>query len=164
MIRESDAGNFVELNSKLNHETRFMMLEPGERNTDAEEQKIQIQQLIASGNSMIFVAEEESNEELVGYIGVFGGRFIRITHCAHIVMGILKKFRGQGLGKALMQTAEEWAKDVGLKRLELSVMTDNETAIALYTRMGYEVEGLKRHSLRIDNKFADEYYMSKLID
>jgi RimJ/RimL family protein N-acetyltransferase len=163
MIRESDAQSFTELNSNLDGETRFMMLEPGERNPDPDSQQTHITQLLSSGNSMIFVAEEELQKKLIGYIGLFGGRFKRISHSAHIVMGILEEYRGKGLGKALMQTAEEWAKDVGLKRLELSVITDNEPAIALYTKQGFEVEGFKKHSLIINSRFVDEYYMAKLL-
>ncbi|MCE1245410.1 MAG: GNAT family N-acetyltransferase [Firmicutes bacterium] len=164
MITESDAEKFLELSKKLDQETRFMMLEPGERNTTVEEQENQLRQLLTSGNSMIFVAEREETGELVGYIGLFGGRYIRISHCAHIVMGILENYRGQGLGKAFMQTAEQWARDTGIRRLELSVVTDNEVAIALYTKTGFEVEGLKKRSLLIDSRFVDEYYMVKLID
>ena len=50
-----------------------MMLEPDERTTVAEQQKGRIRSLLATGNSMIFVAEDD--KELVGYLGAYGGEF-----------------------------------------------------------------------------------------
>jgi len=161
MIQESDAGPFLTLNSKLDNETKFMMLEPDERNVDAEFEKQQIETLLASGNSTIFVVEDRN--ELVGYIALFGGRYRRIRHCAHIVIGILAEYRGKKLGTILFQIAEKWAADVELTRLELTVISDNKAALALYKKMGFEIEGLKKNSLFIDGKYVDEYYMGKAI-
>jgi len=40
-IHESDAEQFLNLCNKLDTETQFMMLEPGERSTSTEEQRTQ---------------------------------------------------------------------------------------------------------------------------
>ncbi len=72
-IRESDAGPFLNLCKKLDTETQFMMLEPGERTTTVEEQRAQIKRLFSRENQAIFVAEHDS--QLVGYLGAFGGEF-----------------------------------------------------------------------------------------
>jgi Acetyltransferases, including N-acetylases of ribosomal proteins len=48
-----------------------------------------------------------------------------------------------------------------LTRLELTVMVHNERAIALYKKMGFEIEGTKKRSMRIDGQYVDEYYMAK---
>lgn len=45
--------------------------------------------------------------------------------------------RGQGVGRALMQEIEKWAKEKGVDYLELNVLTTNEAAIQLYTKEGY---------------------------
>lgn len=161
MIQESDAVSFMNLNMKLDRETRFMMLEPDERSSDPDYYGRQISELLASKNSMIFVVD--NGAELLGYIGLFGGRFRKILHSAHIVIGIINEYRGKGLGKALFETAEQWAKDVGISRLELTVVTANEPAVALYKKRGFETEGLKKNSLLIDGEFADEYYMGKIL-
>jgi RimJ/RimL family protein N-acetyltransferase len=39
----------------------------------------------------------------------------------------------------------------------------NEAALALYRKMGFEIEGKKRHSLLINNTYVDEYWMAKLL-
>ena len=161
MIQESDAVLFMNLNMKLDRETRFMMLEPDERSSDPDYYAKQIRDLLSSKNSMIFVVDTGS--ELVGYIGLFGGRFKKILHSAHIVIGIVSEYRGKGLGKALFEISEQWAKDVGVSRLELTVVTANEPAVALYKKRGFETEGVKKNSLFIDGEFVDEYYMGKIL-
>lgn len=45
--------------------------------------------------------------------------------------------RGQGIGKALMQKIEKWAKEMGVDYPEHNVLITNEIAIKLYTREGY---------------------------
>ena len=43
-----------------------------------------------------------------------------------------------------MAAAEEWARRAGVTKLELHVFPHNEPAIALYEKLGYEREGLRR--------------------
>jgi RimJ/RimL family protein N-acetyltransferase len=91
-----------------------------------------------------------------------GGNARRNKHSAYIVVGILKDYRGQGVGTKLFKELEQWAFNHNIHRLELTVVTRNETGLSLYKKMGFQIEGTKRHSLFIDGEFVDEYYMSKL--
>jgi ribosomal protein S18 acetylase RimI-like enzyme len=52
-------------------------------------------------------------------------------------------YRGQGLGRRLMETAEEWAGQQGLQRISLSVGAHNKLAQKLYETLGYQVEMLR---------------------
>jgi putative acetyltransferase len=48
--------------------------------------------------------------------------------------------------KAAIELADRW---LNLRRLELVAYTDNERALGLYKKFGFEVEGLlRRHSFR----------------
>jgi RimJ/RimL family protein N-acetyltransferase len=100
---------------------------------------------------------------LAGYLSAIGGRFARDRHAAYIVIGILDRFTGMGIGTTLFEKLEDWAKGHGIHRLELSVMIHNQRAVALYKKMGFDVEGIKRDSLLVDGAYVDEYYMSRLI-
>jgi RimJ/RimL family protein N-acetyltransferase len=42
-------------------------------------------------------------------------------------------------------------------------MVHNEAALALYKKMGFEIEGRKKHSLLINGTYVDEYCMAKLL-
>ncbi len=161
-IRESDAEQFLNLCNKLDTETQFMMIEPGERTTTAKEQRTQIEHLLKHENQTIFVAE--SGDQLVGYLAAIGGEFKRDRQSVYIVIGILQAFTGQGIGTKLFQMLEEWAHHHHIHRLELTVMSHNKAGLALYKKQGFEIEGTKRHSLLLNGQFVDEYYMAKLLD
>ncbi|WP_332645328.1 GNAT family N-acetyltransferase [Lysinibacillus sp. 54212] len=139
----------------------FMLFSPGERKMAPEQMGKLIEMLKSKVKSAIFVAQHD--DEVVGYLIVQGDQPSRIAHRAYIVIGIVSSFRGKGIGKALFQHAEEWAKGQGIHRLELTVIKHNEAAFNLYKKMGYEVEGTKRDSLLVDGSYVDEYYMAKLI-
>jgi ribosomal protein S18 acetylase RimI-like enzyme len=52
-------------------------------------------------------------------------------------------YRGQGLGRRLMETAEEWARQQGLSHISLSVGAGNRLGQRLYQSLGYTVETLR---------------------
>lgn len=164
VIREielEDAEQFLRLNHELDQETQFMMLEPGERKTTIESQQKQIERIQASYNKTIFVAENE--DKLVGYIAAVGGSYKRNRHCASLVVGVLQAYSGQGVGSQLFQALYDWAPRHRIHRLELTVLVSNHAASVLYHRMGFEIEGFRQKSLRIEGKFVDEYFMAKLL-
>ncbi len=161
-ITESDAEQFLLLSKALDEETQFMMLEPGERTTTVEEQTQRIRNLLSQDNQMIFVVEREN--QLVGYLGALGGNYRRNHDCAHVVIGIRQDFAGQGIGKSLFEALEKWALDRKLHRLELTVMSHNERAIHLYQKMGFKIEGTKKHSLLVNGRYVDEFYMARILD
>jgi [ribosomal protein S18]-alanine N-acetyltransferase len=54
-------------------------------------------------------------------------------------MAVAADARGHGLGAALLQAAEDAARDAGARRLRLEVRSDNNAAIALYAKGGFRV-------------------------
>ncbi|UJL46145.1 GNAT family N-acetyltransferase [Virgibacillus sp. NKC19-16] len=161
-IDTSDSEKFAQLTSQVEASSEYMLWEAGERNIPPEQQEKMIERIGESENSTIFVAENDNNE-LVGYLLVIGGNAKRNKHAAYIVIGISKDYRGQGIGKRLFKDLEQWASNHNIHRLELTVVTRNEAGVSLYKKIGFEIEGTKRHSLFIDGEFVDEYYMSKLL-
>ena len=160
-IREGDAQNFLQLCRRLDEETQFMLLEPGERRITVEEQRQRIVALLAHKHQTILVAENES--QLVGYLAAIGSDYRRNRHSVYLGTGIRQAFTGQGIGTQLFMALEQWARERDLHRLELTVMVHNERAIGLYKKMGFEIEGVKRHSLVVKGAYVDEYYMAKLL-
>ncbi len=164
VIREielEDAEEFVSLIKQVEAESDFMLMEAGERMLSVEQQRKRMEQMKKDGNSTILLAEQDGR--LVGYLIVVGGDAKRVLHRGYLVIGILKEFRGQGIGTKLFRHLDEWAKAHHISRLELTVVTQNEMAVALYKKSGFEIEGTKRNSLLIDHVFYDEYYMAKLL-
>jgi len=46
--------------------------------------------------------------------------------------------RGQGLGRLLLEKADEWFLDRGVRKAQLTASTVNQLAIELYEKVGYE--------------------------
>jgi len=160
-IKIEDATALLDMQKQLDHETKFMLYEPNERTTTPEQQSQKIADILASENEMMFIAE--SDGQLVGFLAAFGGGVIRNRHRAHLVVGILKQFTGQGIGTRLFTAMEQWAREIGLTRLELTVVTENTAAIALYKKMGFVIEGTKPRTMLVDGAYQDEHMMGKLL-
>lgn len=160
-IRVSDAEKFTHLLQQVESSSQFMLFEDGERTPNPEEQKQRIIRMEKGQNSTLLVVE--NNKELIGYLVAIGGSTRRNKHSVYIVIGILKEYRGQGIGTRLFKEMERWAYEHNIHRLELTVVAQNEAGLSLYNKMGFKIEGTKEDSLFIGGKFVDEFYMSKLI-
>ncbi len=138
-----------------------MLFEPDEFTVTEEQQARRIAEMSQSETGAMFICEIDN--ELVGV--VFGNRDVarRTRHSLYVVIGVLQAWVGRGVGRSLLQALEGWARSRGIHRLELTVDVDNRRAIALYENCGFEREGVKRHSRRIEGRYSDELYMSKLI-
>ena len=150
----------LELKTSLDRETSFMMLEPDERKEEVEAVMESIRAVEAEPNSVVLVAEVEG--DLVGYVEATGGKFRRNRLSAYVVIGVRQSAAGSGIGGSLLAGLDSWAQAHGVRRLELTVMTHNRRAIALYERRGYTTEGVRRQSLLVDRAYVDELAMAKL--
>ena len=87
----------------------------------------------------------------------------RRKHAGSIGMGVHDEWQGKGVGTALVEAlidlADRW---LNLTRLELSVWTDNEPAIRLYRKFGFETEGTLRGYGFRDGRFVDVHYMARV--
>ncbi|MDQ0272777.1 GNAT family N-acetyltransferase [Cytobacillus purgationiresistens] len=164
-IREAivgDGENLAILIKQVEAQSEYMLMEAGERKLSVEQQQKMIDRFNRSGNSAILLAETDE-QQLVGYIIIVGGTAKRTLHSAYLVVGILKDYCGMGVGTSLFQHLDQWAREKELSRLELTVVTENEAAVSLYKKSGFDIEGVKRGSFVKDGEFFDEYYMGKLI-
>ena len=160
-IKREDAKQYLTLCQQLDEETQYMLFEPGERDLSIQEQEEKIEHILLQKHSTILVAD--NGEQIIGFIAVLGNQLKRTLHRASIVIGILKDYQGQGMGKQLMAAAEAWAQERGIRRLELTVMSHNKQALWLYSAFNYNVEGIRRKALIVDNRFVDEFYMGKML-
>lgn len=89
----------------------------------------------------------------------------RKRHCAGVGIMVHKDFQGLGVGtmlmEALLDIADNWLK---LVRVELNVFADNEKAIHLYERMGFEKEGVKKKGSIRNGKYEDQLMMARVRD
>ena len=100
-------------------------------------------------------------EQIVGWADLIPHVRETVRHVARLGMGVLPEFRGHGIGNQLLERAMNHAWEQGLKRLELEVFADNEIALNLYRKHGYQVEGVKRFARYIDGTYQDIVIMGQ---
>jgi len=66
------------------------------------------------------------------------------------------------LGTRLMTTVLAAARRARLHRVELTVRETNTSAIALYAKMGFEVEGRFRDAVEVDGVYENVLGMARL--
>jgi putative acetyltransferase len=118
---------------------------------------------LAPGKADVLLVAERGGE-IVGSCGMHpAGPSPRRRHVMVIGISVRADVQGQGIGSALMQALCDYAdRWIGLLRIELSVYCDNERAIALYRRFGFEVEGRYRGYVLRDGAFVDAFAMARI--
>jgi putative acetyltransferase len=106
-----------------------------------------------------FVAEAEGTA--IGLAGLTVGAG-RLRHSGHVFLFVAREFHGQGVGTRLLETlldvADRWLL---LRRVELTVLAENERAWRLYERLGFEKEGLRKLSVISQGEIKDEWLMAR---
>ena len=105
-----------------------------------------------------------AENEIIGQLGLYTfPNHPRRRHAGQIGMAVRDDWQGKGAGTALMQAAVDLAdKWLNLTRLELDVYTDNESAIRLYKKFGFVIEGTLVNYAYRDGQFVDTYTMARL--
>jgi len=107
----------------------------------------------------------EIDGQLVGMMGIYRPDRIKTRHVG-TVYGVYVDpvARGRGIARQLMQALlDEVHMIPEIEKLELTVNTENSAALALYRRFGFEVIGTFQRSLKIGDRYYDEYLMEKLL-
>lgn len=106
---------------------------------------------------------EKGKEQIIGDVALSVGINPRIRHTGYIGIMVHKDYQNKGVGSALLETvlnmADEWLM---LVRVELGVFPDNERAIHLYKKYGFEEEGIKRKAIIRKGEYVDEMIMARI--
>jgi putative acetyltransferase len=105
----------------------------------------------------------EADGHVVGDINFFTPDNPRLSHSAGFGLSVHPDFWGRGVGSRLMEAmldlADNW---LNLHRVWLEVYTDNPTAVRLYEKYGFEIEGVRCLYSYGDGRWADAYFMARL--
>jgi putative acetyltransferase len=106
------------------------------------------------------------NGDVVGNLTLFHrAASPRRQHAGELGMGVHDRWQGKGVGGALMAAAVDLADNwLNLVRLELTVYTDNQPAIHLYEKWGFQREGTMAKYAFCDGGFVDALMMARIRD
>lgn len=105
------------------------------------------------------------NDEVVGNLGFEVCINPRRRHVASLGMGVKDNSQGLGVGSALLSAALDLADNwLNLKRVELTVYIDNDRAIHLYKKFGFEIEGESRGYAFRNGEYVSVFHMARIND
>lgn len=123
------------------------------------EQEAAILESIKSNPRSIMLLAFDGNE-IVGNASIHGSSRPRFSHRYELALTVRKSHWGKGIGTALMEQLITFAKEIGAEVISLEVRSDNDRAIALYKKFGFETFGTYRKFFKFDNLYFDAEYMN----
>jgi RimJ/RimL family protein N-acetyltransferase len=160
-VRPVTEADFEELARGLKivvDEKRWVAIQPPVSEAELAER---MRERLAEGR-LLFALEDPDAEGGPALIGHIDLHRTRIDGVWALGMWILPGARGKGGGRMLLEAAID-ARPTDVHKIELEVWPHNEAAIALYERLGFEREGLRRdHYRRRDGKLHSSVIMARL--
>jgi RimJ/RimL family protein N-acetyltransferase len=156
-----DAARLVDLAEAVGAEPEGWLITEGAWRSAVDERRY-LKALRRYGDAAVLVAEADG--EIVGRLSLARDPHPASAHVADLGLMVAKTCRRRGVGRALMEAAETWARSAGIEKLELHVFPYNAPAIGLYERLGYRREGVRRGHYRRGGELVDAILMAKTLE
>ncbi|WP_379126710.1 GNAT family N-acetyltransferase [Paenibacillus sp. sgz500958] len=156
----SDARALSALRLQIDGETEHLDREPGEAFIDAAGFEQLIQADSENSRNLFLVAVVQ--DEIVGFSRCEGSPLRRFAHKVEFGVCVLQEYWGYGIGTNLLRESITWADTQQLTKMTLKVLERNEPAIALYKKLGFEIEGvLKKDKLHSSGIYYNTIVMGR---
>ena len=156
-----DAEALLEFLNQLDFEAQYILYDQNERDTNVDKLRSYLEKL-SQQSSRMFIAIDNQNK-ILGYLFGEIQPFNRVAHVVKLNIGILKRTQKRGIAEQLGALCLQYAKQNGIKRAEVTVIKENLASLALCRRMGFEIEGVKRQSIKIGQNYHDEVCLAYLL-
>jgi L-phenylalanine/L-methionine N-acetyltransferase len=161
VVRKADPGDapaLVELARQVSSEPEgWLLSEDGWRSVG--EERRYLRAVRRHPDAVVLVAE--SHEGIVGRLSLARDTHPASRHVADLGLMVAASHRRRGIGGALLDAAEEWARWARITKLELHVFPYNEPAIRLYEKAGYVREGYRSAHYVRAGEYVDAILMAK---
>ena len=153
----ADAAGLVALAREVGAEPEGWLITTDEWRSTADERRY-LRATRRTPHAAVFVAE--ASEGIVGRLSIARDPHPASFHVADLGLMVAASHRRHGIGGALLEAAENWAREAGVTKLELHVFPYNQPAIALYERFGFVKEGYRRRHYRRGGELVDAVLMA----
>lgn len=127
-----------------------------------EQSRAFVRMLLDGGGVQVLAVD--GTGDVVGWCDLIRDSRDGFGHGWRLGMGLLPSARGRGVGQRLARAGVAAAVAHGAERIELEVFASNTRAIALYERLGFEHEGVKRRARKLDGPYEDNVLMALLVE
>ena len=153
----SDAGKFIEYCKTVGAESDNLTFGAEGLPLSISQEADYIRKFSGNPGSLMIVAFDEGELIGTGAVSVVSGRE-RFSHRREIAISVRRDYWGKGIGSGIMNILVDFAKKSGAEVLELQVRSDNERAIALYKKFGFEKIGSHKKYFKIgENRFDADF-------
>jgi putative acetyltransferase len=153
----SDAGALCKLAEEVGTEPGAWLLTT-EMWRPVNEERRYLRAARRHADAAVFVVEDDNR--IVGRLSVARDPHPASRHVADLGLMVAASHRRRGIGKALLDTAVEWASGAGVRKLELHVFPWNRPAIALYETFGFTREGYRKAHYQRSGEDVDAILMA----
>ena len=158
-----DAKEILKYADKVSGESDNISYGPGEFGMTFEREQSYLLSLRDSKNSIMILGLIK--KQIVGIASLAGGKRKRMEHLTGLGITVRKPFWRQGIGSKMMKFLIDWAHQSKIiRKIDLTVRTDNKGAIKLYKQLGFIEEGKISRELQINEIFYDALMMGLKID
>jgi RimJ/RimL family protein N-acetyltransferase len=153
-----DAASLVRLAEAVGSEREGWLIADGGWRSASEERRY-LKAIRRHAYAAVLVADIDG--EVVGRLSIGRDSHPASEHVADVGLMVAEGYRRRGIGRGLMEAAETWAREVGVRKIELHVFPHNEAALALYEQLGYRRVGVRRDHFRRGDGYVDAILMEK---
>lgn len=159
-IREAcgaDAEKMILYNKNVGSETDFLSFDGDTFDIGEKKEARFLERFRSSKRDLMLVALD--GDMIVANASIEGDRRERYSHRAELSITVLKEYWGKGIGSSLMRKLVEFSREASYKSIYLDVRADNERAISLYRKFGFEKLGVYKDYFMIGKNFYDAEIM-----
>ncbi|PCG19197.1 GNAT family N-acetyltransferase [Brachyspira sp. G79] len=163
-IREAhieDAQDIIEYIKKVSDETDFLISGSEERQLDVKREEEFLQSIQHLTLEKMFLYEISG--KIVGICNLKGINKVRIRHRVDLGITVLKDYWSRGIASELINHAVDYCRLNYIKKIELTVRTDNERALKLYKKAGFDIEGEIKSFFCINGIYYNCYIMGLFV-
>ena len=163
-VEPSEGAALLAFADHVDQTSEYNLTQPGERKMTLEQEREWLQKnLDEPGSLAIGVYDGDAGGRIVGLLNFkANSERRRIAHHGLFGISVHQSERGKGLGAALIQTLLDWAAaSPTIEKVCLQVFAPNAHARALYRKMGFKEECVRRNYIKIaPGEYWDDIEMS----
>ena len=113
----------------------------------------------------LIILGAEHDQRLIGYAQIEKETHPRRKGMAELAVYLRQGYHGAGLGTLITQILLEKAREQGVHKVNIGTVDENEAAIRLFTKLGFEKEGRMRDCFYgEDRRYRDIIVMGLILD
>ena len=158
---ERDAEMLLAYVNRVGGESDYLSYGKDEFLIPVERERSFIRRFQNTKKDLMLVAEIDGL--IVANASIESSRISRFSHQGELSVTVLKRYWGQGIATRLVEILLSHSRENGITDVHLFVRSDNERAISLYKKCGFEKIGTHKSYFKVNNKYYDADFMQILL-